>query len=256
MKLFYRIFGTGKPLVILHGLFGSSDNWQTFAKSISDHFQVITIDIRNHGNSPHANAINFNLIDEDLIETLDEIGLHQYYLLGHSMGGKAAAYHALFHPGRVEKLIVIDIAPRAYDPHHTTYFSVMRGMDFDQITNRTQADVQMQQEIPEVTIRQFLLKNLVRDDAGRFNWKFNLEAIYQHYDEINGEIRSDHAFIHPVLFIKGEYSDYITTKDESMIHHLFPLAILETIPQAGHWVHADQPGKLKERILLFLSPTN
>ncbi|MEP7323946.1 MAG: alpha/beta fold hydrolase, partial [Saprospiraceae bacterium] len=253
MKLFYRIFGTGKPLVILHGLFGSSDNWQTFAKSISDHFQVITIDLRNHGNSPHAHDINFNLIDEDLIETLDEIGLHQYYLLGHSMGGKAAAYHALHHPDRVEKLVVIDIAPRAYAPHHTTYFSVMRGMDFDQITNRIQADVLMQQEIPEVTIRQFLLKNLVRDDSGRFKWKFNLEAIYQHYDEINGELRSDLPFTHPVLFIKGEYSDYITTNDERMIHDLFPLAVLETIPEAGHWVHADQPGKLKERILLFLS---
>jgi esterase len=256
LKLFYRIFGTGKPLVILHGLFGSSDNWQTFAKSIADRFQVITIDLRNHGNSPHSNEFDFELIDEDLIETLDDIGILQYHLLGHSMGGKIAAYHALHHPDPVEKLIVIDIAPRAYPPHHDIYFSVMRSMDFDQITNRIQADVQMQEMIPEVSIRQFLLKNLVRDDQGRFKWKFNLDALYQHYDEINGELKSDHPFIHPVLFIKGEYSDYITSADNSMINQLFPLAEIETIQGAGHWVHADQPGKLRVLILIFLSEVN
>jgi pimeloyl-ACP methyl ester carboxylesterase len=148
LKLFYKSFGSGKPIVILHGLFGSSDNWQTFAKSLADQAQVISIDLRNHGNSPHSTDFSLELMDLDLIDTLDGIGLTHYFLLGHSMGGKVAAYHALRHPERVDKLIVIDISPRAYPPQHGVYFNVMRSMDFNQITNRNQADEWMKQGYP------------------------------------------------------------------------------------------------------------
>ena len=252
MILSYKSFGEGTPIIILHGLFGSSDNWQTFAKSIGDRYQVIAIDLRNHGNSPHEDQFSFKLIDQDLIETLDALHLSGYHLLGHSLGGKAAMYHALHHPARVGRLIVIDIAPKAYPPHHALYFKVMRSMDFDQITNRTEADLWMQKEIQDTSVRQFLLKSLVRDDEGRFKWKFNLEALYRHYDEINIILEGLPSFDHPTVFIKGELSDYIKDEDHALIHHLFTNSKIETIHGAGHWVHADQPERLREVVLSFL----
>lgn len=252
MILSYKSFGEGTPIVILHGLFGSSDNWQTFSKSIADRYQVITIDLRNHGNSPHDDQFSFKWIDQDLTETLDALHLYTYHLLGHSLGGKAAMVHALLHPARVGRLIVIDIAPKAYPPHHELYFKVMRSMDFDQITNRTEADLWMQKEIQDTSVRQFLLKSLVRDEEGRFKWKFNLDALYRHYDEINVALDGLSPFKHPTLFIKGERSDYIKDEDLALIHHLFSNSKIETIHGAGHWVHADQPARLKEILLGFL----
>lgn len=252
MILSYKSFGEGTPLVILHGLFGSSDNWQTFAKSIGDRYQVIAIDLRNHGNSPHEDQFSFKWIDQDLIETLDALHLSGYHLLGHSLGGKAAMVHALHHPARVGRLIVIDIAPKAYPPHHELYFKVMRSMDFDQITNRTEADLWMQKEIQDTSVRQFLLKSLVRNDEGRFKWKFNLEALYRHYDEINITLEGLPSFDHSTVFIKGELSDYIKDEDHALIHHLFTNSKIETIHGAGHWVHADQPERLREVVLSFL----
>ena len=252
MILSYNYFGQGAPLIILHGLFGSSDNWQSFAKSIADQYQVITIDIRNHGNSSHVDDFDFDLIHHDLIETLNYIGIDRYDMMGHSMGGKAAMVHALHCRDQVKKLIIIDIAPKAYPPHHEIYFNVMRSMDFDLISNRMQADAWMQKDIADLAVRQFLLKNLIRDENNRFKWKFNLESLYKHYDEINVELKSEHPFTRPTLFIKGERSEYIKTNDESLIHDLFPHAEIITIMNAGHWVHADQPIRLKEVVLDFL----
>lgn len=252
MKLFYRKSGTGDPLVILHGLFGSSDNWQTFAKSISELYQVITLDLRNHGLSPHEDAFDYALIAGDILETLDDLQLSQVFLLGHSLGGKAAAFFALKYPDRIKKLVIIDIAPKAYPPHHEIYFKTMRSMDFDVISNRIEADVWMQRDITDAAIRQFLLKNLVRDEQGRFRWRFNLEALYRHYDEINVAITSAVPFFKPCLFIRGAKSSYIQPGDTDTIQSLFPNALIQTIPEAGHWVHADKPLELKEMVLYFL----
>ncbi len=252
MKLFYRTIGTGEPLVILHGLFGSSDNWQTFAKTISDRYCVISIDLRNHGLSPHDESFNYSTIGDDLLETMQDMNLKSFYLMGHSLGGKAAGFFALSHSDLIRKLVIIDIAPKSYPPHHQVYFKVMRSMDFDQITNRIQADEYMQKEILEYPIRQFLLKNLVRDDQGRFRWRFNLEVLYQHYDEINITLTSASPYTNPTLFIRGALSNYITSEDYPLIYDLFPNSKIETIKEAGHWVHVDQQEQLKELLVEFL----
>ncbi|MBP6795605.1 MAG: alpha/beta fold hydrolase [Saprospiraceae bacterium] len=253
MVLHYRSLGQGKPLVILHGLFGSGDNWHSFAKSISGQYQVIMMDIRNHGLSTHTPDFNYELISEDIADTLRSMEISSCYLMGHSMGGKAAAYFTLKYPEWVEKLIVLDIALKEYPPHHQRYFDAMLSMDLVATTNRMDADQWLQQYIDDTMVRQFILKNLVRTDEGQFRWRFHLASLYQHYHEINISIENNHPFTNPVLFIKGEKSNYILPDDMTGIKNCFPLAILETVPGAGHWVHADKPAELKELVLQFLN---
>ncbi len=252
MILNFRSYGSGKPLVILHGLFGSSDNWQTFAKSIADHFQVFTLDIRNHGQSGHSPEFNYDLIARDIWETLESLQISTCNLLGHSMGGKAAAIFALKFPVRVEKLMVIDIAMRSYPPHHQVYFDALLAINLSSMHTRNEAEDSLKTHIEDQTIRQFLLKNLTRDDAGNFKWRFNLEALYQHYEEINIEVISSVPFTKPCLFVKGSLSNYIKESDEAKIKELFPESRIVTIEGAGHWVHADKPLELKEIFLEFM----
>lgn len=252
MLLHYRLLGKGKPIVILHGLFGSADNWHSFAKSIADQFQVVLIDIRNHGQSPHTPDFNYNLISRDIADTLEFLDIFTYYLMGHSLGGKAAAHFALTHRDQVEKLIIIDIALKEYPPHHQLYFDAMLSLDLLEIKDRIEADEWLQQFIEDITVRQFILKNLVRTDDGHFKWRFNLASLYQHYDEINIRIETEYPFTNPVLFIKGSTSDYILPDDIPGIKNCFPNVKFETVNGAGHWVHADKPGELKELILEFL----
>lgn len=257
MNLYSKLYGDGQAtLVILHGLFGSSDNWQTFAKSIADQYQVVTIDLRNHGLSPHDAEFNLESMALDLKETFDTLNLSGINLMGHSLGGKVAGHFALRHPSYLRSLIVIDIAPRAYPPHHELYFNAMLDLNLQELTTRTQADHWLGKQIRDVGIRQFLLKNLTRDEAGRFKWRFNLESLYRHYDEINIALSSDHPFSKPTLFIKGENSNYIHPEDEMLIKELFARAEVRQIAGAGHWVHADQPAKLKEMVLEFLDKSN
>ncbi|MDZ4708752.1 MAG: alpha/beta fold hydrolase [Saprospiraceae bacterium] len=252
IRLAFREVGQGQPLIILHGLFGSSDNWQTFAKMISDRYRVISLDIRNHGLSPHTEEFSYELISSDLLEFIRDQGLESIYLMGHSMGGKAAAHFALQYPEKVSKLILLDIAMKAYPAHHEVYFKAMRSMDLDKITTRAEADAWLLPDIPTIAVRQFILKNLVRDGEGKFRWKFNLEALYQHYDKINTAIESARPFLHPVLLLSGEYSNYIQTEDIPEMKTLFPLLDNITIMEAGHWIHADQPVRLKEVVVEFL----
>ncbi|MBK6479952.1 MAG: alpha/beta fold hydrolase [Saprospiraceae bacterium] len=257
MNLYSKIYGEGRAtLVILHGLFGSSDNWQTFAKSIADRYQVITIDLRNHGLSPHDPEFDFECMAGDLQETFDTLNLSKINLMGHSLGGKVAGYFALNHPSYLRSLIVIDIAPKSYPPHHELYFNAMLGLNLEEVTTRTQADHWLSKQITDAGIRQFLLKNLMRDDAGTFKWRFNLQALYRHYDNINIPLSSDHPFSKPALFIKGENSNYILPDDAVLIKELFTHAEVKQIDGAGHWVHADQPVRLKEMVLEFLDNSN
>ena len=252
LKLFSRSTGQGPPLVILHGLFGSSDNWQTFAKMLADRFTVFTVDLRNHGLSPHAEEFSYEWISQDLLQWADDHGLPEFYLMGHSLGGKAAAFFALQYPGRVKKLIILDIAMKAYPPHHQQYFEAMLGLDFDLIRSRNEADAWLQRSISSLAVRQFLLKNLVRDAEGRFRWKFNLKGLYEKYDSINVAIKSQSPYEKPVLILAGERSAYILPEDEEPMKILFPQAMLKTIPGAGHWIHADQPELLKDEVMGFL----
>ncbi len=253
LKLFYRIVGDGYPLVILHGLFGSSDNWQTFARGMADQYKVISLDLRNHGNSMHTYDFNYNSISQDIRETLSELQLDQYHLLGHSMGGKAAAYHTLENPDRVSKLVIIDIAMRAYPPHHDRYFDAMLSMDLNQITNRMEAENWLSNYIHEEIVRKFLLKSLIREESGKFKWKFGLDELYTSYDVVNRAITSDHPFTRDTLIVSGDRSDYITDQDQEYFLKLFPKATFSVIAQAGHWVQADQPLALQNILLDFLS---
>lgn len=252
IKLASRIVGQGPPLIILHGLFGSSDNWQTFAKMISDRYQVILPDLRNHGLSPHTEEFSYELLSADILGFVEDLQLDSFFLMGHSMGGKAAAHFTLNYPGIVNKLVILDIAMRAYPPLHELYFKAMRSLDPDKIKTRAEADHWLMTEIPSITVRQFILKNLVRDEAGRFRWKFNLESLYKNYDHINLAIESTQTYQHPALLVTGEYSQYVQAEDITEMLFLFPLMDTVTIPQSGHWIHADQPAILKDVLVKFL----
>ncbi|MFT7232560.1 MAG: esterase, partial [Cyclobacteriaceae bacterium] len=177
MKLSFRTLGEGVPLVILHGLFGSADNWQTVGKALSEKFKVYLVDQRNHGNSPHSDAFNYDLLVDDLNELIDGEGHNNVILIGHSMGGKAAMNFAVKYPEKVDKLIIVDIGPKQYPPHHENIFDGFKSIELSKIASRKEADEQLSAAIPDFGVRLFILKNLTRDDAGNFIWKINLGSL-------------------------------------------------------------------------------
>jgi len=251
MKLNFKKIGSGPPLVILHGLFGSADNWYSISKEIDTEFTIYLIDQRNHGDSPHSDEWDYQVMAEDLLEVLDEEGLEKVYLMGHSMGGKTAMTFAVNHPERVEKLIVADISPRYYPVHHELILKGLQSIDLNKIKTRKEADDALSQYIPEMGIRQFLLKNLARTSEG-FTWKINLPIIVEKIEEVGKELEEDKKYEGPSLFLAGEKSDYIQQKDLPSILEHFPNYQLKTIPKAGHWLHAEQPKAVVEEIRRFL----
>ena len=252
MKLNFQSYGTGFPLIILHGLFGSLDNWQTISTRLGEHFQVFAVDQRNHGRSPHTDVFDYEVMAEDLREFMQSHGLVRAHLIGHSMGGKTAMEFALRHPELVEKMIVIDMAPKAYPPSHVPIFEALLPLDLGLFHDRREIADALAPFIPELAVRQFLLKNLTRDESGTFQWKLNLPAIYQNYDRLNQRIENSRHFTGPVLFIKGERSEYISEEDRELIRRLFPRAEVIAIPGAAHWVHADAPEPFVKAALDFL----
>ncbi|MEP1096777.1 MAG: alpha/beta fold hydrolase [Cyclobacteriaceae bacterium] len=252
MKLHFRTIGEGKPLIILHGLFGSSDNWQTIGKVFAERFKVYMVDLRNHGNSPHSDEFTYDLIDEDLIGLLDDEGLEKAHVLGHSLGGKVGMHLSTRFQDRVDKLVVIDIAPRYYPPHHQDVFRAFRSVDLKAIKSRKEASDQMSTIDLPFGVRQFILKNLTRNADEQFIWKVNLDVLERANDKIGGGFGKNGVFTNPTLFIAGENSDYILPEDHEKIGRLFPSSKVETIADAGHWVHADKPEELREMVLDFL----
>lgn len=253
MELNYKTFGQGPPLVILHGLFGMLDNWQTLAKRFAEHFSVYIIDQRNHGKSPHSDEMSYPLMAEDLQRFLESQWMFKAHILGHSMGGKTAMQFALNYPDWVDRLVIVDILPSAGEGGHELIFDAMLGLDLNSIVNRKEAEQALEVKISEYGIRQFLLKNLSRDKStGGYRWKMNLQALHQHYQEILNALTGD-PFDEDCLFIKGERSNYITSETWDEALALFPNANLETINEAGHWVHADAPDELYEKVLKFLT---
>lgn len=252
MQLNYQRYGQGAPLIILHGLFGSLTNWTTLSKRFGEHYTVFAVDQRNHGASPHSDQSSYPLMAEDLRAFMQEQNLTSAHLLGHSMGGKTAMQFALSHPQLVEKLIVVDIAPKAYPAHHDTIFDALCELNLSEYTSRAELDRALAGKIDYAPTRQFLLTNVTRDDAGRFAWKINLDGIYQTYDAIIGGIESANHFDKPTLFVRGETSDYIQDQDRPEIEALFPQARIVTIKGAGHWVHAEAPDAFFSTILAFL----
>jgi len=255
MQLYYNSYGSESlpPLIILHGLLGSSDNWHSFGRIFGGHFCTFILDARNHGRSPHSDIFNYQAMSEDIVEFMRGKNISSVSLLGHSMGGKTAALVSMLHPERIDKLIVVDIAPRSYQAHHDRVFDALTSLDLGMFEYRKDIDEALSKKIREVPLRQFLVKNLMRDDFGRFHWKMNLEVIEKNYAQINEELPRDHQFDKPTLFIRGENSDYIQMEDMPVIYKLFPKAKLVTIKNASHWVQADAPKEFADTVLDFLS---
>ena len=251
MELFYREYGTGEPLIILHGLFGSADNWMTQAKMLSERFHVYTVDQRNHGLSPHSPDQDYLAMTEDLNDFFKQRGLKKAIVLGHSMGGKTAMNFALKYPETVSKLIVVDIMPKAYPVHHDKILDGLKAMPIKALTSRNQADEALSSYVKEPDVRQFLLKNLTRAQAGGFIWKINLQAIDQNIEEMTAGLVVSGEFTGPALFIIGERSNYYAFGDEDLIMRYFPnykMVEMET----GHWVQAEKPKEFVEVVLSFL----
>jgi pimeloyl-ACP methyl ester carboxylesterase len=253
MNLNYKSYGQGDPIIILHGLFGMLDNWQTIAKKLAENYTVFTIDQRNHGRSPHEPAMTHKIMAEDLQEFMEQQWIHKASVMGHSMGGKTAMQFALDFPEMVEKLIVVDIGPFSNNGGHELIFEALLSMDLKKIKSRKEADDFLSTKIPQFGVRQFLLKNLSRNKAGEYFWKMNLPVIYEHYNEILAKVEGNEPFEGDTLFIRGEKSSYINEEDFPAFKNIFPNAQLKTIENAGHWVHADAPDQLLKVTNNFLN---
>lgn len=255
MELNYKTFGEGFPLVILHGLLGSLDNWQSIARKLSEkNLQVYILDQRNHGKSPHTDEFSYDILVNDLLEFLRQHQITKTHLIGHSMGGKVAMLFALHHPDKVEKLIIVDIAPIDYEDEHTAVFAALFAADVAHATTREQVQKVLADRLDnDTTTVAFLMKGLDRDAAAKnFVWKFNLDALWNNYDKIAGGIDSDEPYTGMTLFLKGSRSDYINAADYTDIVRLFPNNQIVEIPNAGHWVQADNPVAFVEEVEKFL----
>ncbi len=254
VELHFRKTGEGYPLVILHGLFGSSDNWQSFALRMAEkEFEVYTVDLRNHGRSPHSSEHNYQTMAEDVVQLVrNEIG-KPVALMGHSMGGKTAMRTSLDFPEWIDKLIVLDIAPSAYPVLHAEIMAALESIDLHTLTSRNEANSILSEKINQEDTRQFLLKGLYRKDDSRFAWRFNLDVLKKEIEKIGEAIDSDNAFTKPALFIRGEKSNYVREEHFSQIRKLFPQSEILTAPAAGHWIHADNAEWLGVAVSVFIS---
>jgi len=246
MKLFFRQFGEGSPVIILHGLFGLSDNWVSIGKRIAKEFAVYIPDLRNHGQSEHSPTMNYPAMTDDILEFMEAHNLENVILIGHSMGGKVAMNFALDHPYLLAQLVVIDISPRRYSARsvHSDIINAMLSVNLQNVSSRGQVESMLQNALPDKRIRQFILKNLYYRSANALAWRPNLEAIQNNLDSIFDGIHEGRSFKKPALFVRGGLSDYIMPSDESLIYKMFPMAHIKTIPSATHWVHADAPKEL------------
>lgn len=229
------------------------DNWHNIAKKLSDQFTVYTIDVRNHGGSPHSEEMSYPLICDDLNEFCETHFLSSASFVGHSMGGKAVMKLADIYPGLIDKLCVVDIAPKKYKPGHLELFKAMFDLPIGQLSSRSEAERLFSQQVKEPGVRLFLLKNIHRRSRGGFEWKLNLQSIFNNYDHIIDEIQLDWPFSNDTLFINGDKSNYVKEEDQTRILELFPNAEFVKIPNAGHWVHAENPTDFLTQLTDFLS---
>ena len=252
MELNYKQLSTaGEPLLILHGLFGSLDNWMTLGRRWSGHFQVFLIDQRNHGRSPHTDTHSYPAMAEDLAAFVQEHQLENVNLLGHSMGGKTIMEYATRHPDTIGKIVVVDIAPKAYPVHHAEIAEAMQQLDVGSLKSRTEADRQLAERLEDPGVRMFLLKNLYRKSDKTFGWRMNLSVLAESLEVIGQPVRSEQSIDVPACFVRGTDSHYVQPDDLPAIRELFPQAELHSL-NAGHWVHAQQPDALFELVNRFL----
>lgn len=255
MELHYKEFGSGPPLIILHGLFGMSDNFVSIAGELSRDYHVFVVDQRNHGRSGHSPVFNFEAMSDDLLEFMDKHKIDTAHLLGHSMGGKTVMQFAFDYPGRVDGLIVADISPAARNnrDQHQSLIDIMLGLDLSRFSSRVEVARAIEDKIPSFRVRQFLLKNLFWEDKTSLGWRMNLEVLNEKLEEVFRQINASGTYDKPSLFLKGELSDYIRSEDEKLIRELFPKATFKTIPGGTHWLHADNPDDFIATVRNFLA---
>jgi esterase len=252
MQLHCKQLGHTEPLVLLHGLFGSGDNWLGVAPKFAERFRVFMPDLRNHGLSPHCKEMDYPLMAADVAELLAAAGAARASLVGHSMGGKTAMQMALDFPQCVDKLVVVDIAPRASPRTHDDIFRALDALDLAAFKTRQQIEDAFAAEIPSLNLRRFLLKSAARDDGGKFSWKMDLRSLAENYDKLCSAVGEGGTYAGPALFLRGGLSKFVCEEDETEIRRQFPAADIETIASAGHWVHADAPEEFVQRTLAFL----
>lgn len=249
-----KILGEGKPFLILHGFLGMSDNWKTLGNQYAENgFQVHLIDQRNHGKSFHSPDFDYELLAKDALNYMDHHQMDSAYIMGHSMGGKTVMQLATSHPERISKLIVADIAPKFYPPHHDFIFNGLSHLNFDEISSRKEADAALSKYIRDFGIRAFLLKNLYWVEQGKLGFRFNFEVLKNKMEEIGDTINPTAVYEGPTLFLRGDRSEYILPNDYPEIKKHFPNAQIETIDNAGHWLHAENPEQFYEKSFAFLN---
>jgi pimeloyl-ACP methyl ester carboxylesterase len=247
-----KILGEGKPLLILHGYFGASDNWKTLGNQFAENYEVHLIDQRNHGRSFQADEFNYELLVDDLHKYIQQHKLKEIYLIGHSMGGKTAMLFAVTYPDLVDKLIIVDISPKEYKPHHTAILAGLNSVDFATQNSRSLVDAQIATYIPEVGIRQFLLKNVYWKEKGVLAYRFYLKSLTENNPEVGKPLPPNTTFIKETLFLKGQKSDYIIPAEHLIIDAHFPHHKIVEIKNAGHWLHAENPKDFYKEVSRFL----
>ncbi len=251
MELFHRIYGDGKPLIILHGLFGFSDNWQSQAKVLANYFQVITVDLRNHGHSPWSDDFSYALMAEDVANLMDQLKINHAVMVGHSMGGKVALHFAQNYPEKLTKLVVVDMGVKSYPPHHQHILDALHQLPLDQLKTRNEAAAILRDQLQNEGVVQFILKNLYWKEKGLLAWRMNLPVLEASMPEILAAIPQKEIVI-PTLFVRGALSNYILDEDWSEIEDIVIDAELVTIEEAGHWVHAEKIEEFLESLLHYL----
>lgn len=244
--------GSGFPLIILHGYFGMGDNWKSHANKLAEDFEVHLVDQRNHGRSFHTDEFSYELMVEDLKYYFEEKNIEKAIVLGHSMGGKTAMLFAVEHPELVEKLVIADISPKYYPPHHHVIINALNSVDFSQLKLRTEVDDILKQTIPEEGVRQFLLKNVYRKTKTEMAFRFNLKSLTDCNPEVGNALPSFTTFEGETLFLRGQKSNYILEDDFSLIKAHFEKAEIKTIPNAGHWLHAENPIAFYNKLIQFI----
>lgn len=253
MQLYFQKMGSGSPLLILHGIFGSGDNWLTLGKRFAEHYTVYLIDQRNHGQSPWSDDFSYSYLADDLKAFMDEQGIKKAHILGHSMGGKVSMLFSQRYPECIEKLLIIDIAPKSYQlSEHKHILEMLQQVDLNAHQTRTEIDQVLKASLPDYGTRQFILKNIYRNEEKAFAWRLNVQGLYKNLHEIGKGLDTETTYDGPTLFINGGKSRYIQPEDHVKIKRIFRRSELLTIPDAGHWVHAEAPDALFTAVTHFL----
>jgi len=254
IQLNYKLYGQGEPMIILHGLFGSLDNWATIGRQFGESHMTYLVDQRDHGKSPHTDAFNYDILAEDLRLFMEENWIHEGIIVGHSMGGKTAMRFALENNDMVDKLIVLDMAPKQYANRHQQVFDAMAAIDLETLEHRKDAQQTLLDMLSgDMATTAFLLKNIKREKDGSFRWKMNVDLLRKEYDHIVAPMPTDMTFDGDTLFIQGGNSKYIQEEDHDLIMELFPNAVIKTLENTGHWLHAEKPKELIEMIRNFVN---